>query len=158
MTMTKMTMTKMTSLSLYFPRKSWMDFSLTLPWIECLLCTLILIPGRSWIILSKPLFLLNRLRGKPLSFPDVVDSRFPELVDNLLETLTPLLKRLSFVFRCYKICKKKIFFAKTFENRNAAAVPLQRQSERRKFALLQEKNYGPTGEQKFQSKCDTREI
>ena len=40
-------------------------------------------------------------------FPDVVDSRFPELVDNLLETLTPLLKRLSFVFRCYKICKKK---------------------------------------------------
>ena len=50
-----------------------------------------------------------------------------------------------------------IFFAKTFENRNAAAVPLQRQSERRKFALLQEKNYGPTREQKFQSKCDTRE-
>ena len=47
--------------------------------------------------------------------------------------------------------------AKTFENRNAAAVPLQRQSERRKFALLQEKNYGPTREQKFQSKCDTRE-
>ena len=91
------------------------------------------------------------------SFPDVVDSRFPELVDNLLETLTPLLKRLSFVFRCYKICKKKNFFAKTFENRNAAAVPLQRQSERRKFALLLEKNYGPTREQKFQSKCDTRE-
>ena len=82
-------------------------------------------------------------------FPDVVDSRFPELVDNLLETLTPLLKSLSFVFRCYKICKKKIFFAKTFENRNAAAVPLQRQSERRKFALLQEKNYGPTRETKF---------
>ena len=90
-------------------------------------------------------------------FPDVVDSRFPELVDNLLETLTPLLKRLSSVFRCYKICKKKNFFAKTFENRNAAAVPLQRQSERRKFALLLEKNYGPTREQKFQSKCDTRE-
>ena len=90
-------------------------------------------------------------------FPDVVESRFPELVDNLLETLTPLLKRLSFVFRCYKICKKKNFFAKTFENRNAAAVPLQRQSERRKFALLQEKIYGPTREQKFQSKCDTRE-
>ena len=31
-----------------------------------------------------------------LLFSDVVDSRFPELVDNLLETLTPLLKRLSF--------------------------------------------------------------
>ena len=53
--------------------------------------------------------------------------------------------------------EKKFFFEKTFENRNAAAVPLQRQSERRKFALLQEKNYGPTGEQKFQSKCDTKE-
>ena len=30
-----------------------------------------------------------------LLFPDLVDSHFPELVDNLLETLTPLLKRLS---------------------------------------------------------------
>ena len=59
----QMTNDQMTSLlfvfRLYFPRKSWMDFSLTLPWIECLLCTLILIPGRSWIILS---------------FPDLVDS------------------------------------------------------------------------------------
>ena len=56
-----------------------------------------------------------------------------------------------------KNSKSSFFFAKTFENRNAAAVPLQRQFERRKFALLLEKNYGPTREQKFQSKCDTRE-
>ena len=38
-----------------------------------------------------------------VSFPDVVDSRFPELVDNLLETLTPLLKRFSFIKLCINL-------------------------------------------------------
>ena len=52
-----------------------------MPWAMCLMAfqailhtcfmsfrslnTLILIPGRSWIVLSQPLFMLNRLRGKP---------------------------------------------------------------------------------------------
>ena len=40
----------------------------------------------------------------------------------------------------------------------ANVVPLQSEPREGKFALLLEKNYGPTREQKFQSKCDTREI
>ena len=59
----QMTNDQMTRLSfvfrVYYPRKSWMDFTLTLPLVECLLGTLILNPGKSWMILS---------------FPDLVDS------------------------------------------------------------------------------------
>ena len=36
-------------------------------------------------------------------FPDVVDNRFTEQVDTLLESLTSLLKRLSFLFLGYNI-------------------------------------------------------
>ena len=35
-------------------------------------------------------------------FPDVVDSRFPEYVDNFLKSLTPLLKRLSYSWKCWQ--------------------------------------------------------
>ena len=56
-------------------------------------------------------------------FPDVVDSRFPELVDNLLETLTPLLKRLSFSWNCWQLWKTLRWFAKRLEAQSLQRVP-----------------------------------
>ena len=37
---------------LSFPGKSWMVFTLTLPWVECFLSTLVLNPDRSWMIIT----------------------------------------------------------------------------------------------------------
>ena len=47
--------------------------------------------GRGVLILKLSSVICHR----EVSFPDMVDSRFPERVDTLLEFLTPLLKRLA---------------------------------------------------------------
>jgi hypothetical protein len=45
-------------------------------------------------------------RNHSVSFPDVVDNRFTEQVDTLLESLTPLLKGIIFP---YLVCKCPCF-------------------------------------------------
>ena len=55
-------------------------------------------------------------------FPDVVDNLFPEQVDTLLESLTPLLKRLSFSWKDWQ--QHKLSPAKLWINPQTLLIPV----------------------------------